>query len=63
MLSGELHVMLLDSTGRVFAETYTPLVMIEPGGKQAIALPIATRHWKRSRGVRAGVVVTDWLIL
>jgi len=60
VLSGELHVMLLDSTGRVFAETYTPLVMIEPGGKQAISLPIATRHWKRSRGVRAGVTVTDW---
>lgn len=60
VMSGELHIMLLDSTGNVFAETYTPLAMIKAKGKQPIALTIPTRYWKRSRGVRAGVQVTDW---
>ncbi|MBX2853266.1 MAG: hypothetical protein KTR15_16140 [Phycisphaeraceae bacterium] len=57
---GELHIMLLDSTGNVFAETFTPLAMIEPSSKQPISLTIPTRYWKRSRGVRAGVQVDAW---
>lgn len=57
---GELHLMLLDSTGNVFAETYTPLAMIEPMSSQAIGLTIPTRYWQRSRGVRAGVQVAAW---
>lgn len=60
VLSGELHVMLLDSTGRVFAETYTPLLMLEAGQEHAVSLPIAKRYWDRSRGVRSGVTVTGW---
>lgn len=60
VLKGELHIMLLDSTGNVFAETYAPLSMIKAKGKQPIALTIPTRYWKRNRGVRAGVQVTEW---
>lgn len=58
--NGELHIMLLDSTGNVFAETYTPVAMIEPNNAQPITLTIPTRYWKRSRGVRAGVQVQAW---
>lgn len=58
--NAELHIMLLDSTGKVFAETYSPLAMIPPKSKQAVNLTIASRYWKRSRGVRAGVQVTQW---
>lgn len=58
--NGELHIMLLDSTGNVFAETYTPLVMIRPKQKQPVALTIPTRYWKRSRGVRSGAQVASW---
>ncbi|MEM9347403.1 MAG: hypothetical protein AAGB26_12375 [Planctomycetota bacterium] len=57
---GELHIMLLDSTGNVFAETYIPLAMVQPGAGQPIALTIPTRYWQRSRGVRAGVQVSTW---
>ncbi|MEM6504141.1 MAG: hypothetical protein AAF711_01600 [Planctomycetota bacterium] len=57
---GELHIMLLDSTGNVFAETYNPLAMVQPGAGQPIALTIPTRYWQRSRGVRAGVQVAAW---
>lgn len=60
LLAGELHVMLLDSSGRVFAETYTPLAMIDAGDSQRVALPIATRHWKQARGVRTAVTVSAW---
>lgn len=60
MMQGELHIMLLDSTGNVFAETYTPLAMIGPRSKQPYALTIPTRYWKRSRGLRAAVTVQDW---
>lgn len=60
LLGGELHVMLLDSSAAVFAETYVPLVMIAPDGDQKISLPIATRHWRRARGVRMGTKVTSW---
>lgn len=58
--NAELHIMLLDSTGNVFAETYCPLALIPPNGKQAVNLSIASRYWRRSRGVRAGVQVTQW---
>ena len=57
---GELHIMLLDSTGNVFAETFVPLAVIQPGSSQPIGLTIPTRHWQRSRGVRAGVQVDEW---
>lgn len=60
LLSGELHVMLLDSSGRVFAETFMPLVMIGAGAEHRVGLPIATRHWKRARGVRTSVSVNAW---
>ncbi len=60
MVRGELHIMLLDSTGNVFAETYAPLAMIGPRSKQPYALTIPTRYWKRSRSVRAAVTVKEW---
>ncbi|MFK7790405.1 MAG: hypothetical protein AB8C95_13045 [Phycisphaeraceae bacterium] len=60
VMRGELHLMLLDSTGNVFAETYAPLVMVGPRSKQPYALTIPTRYWKRSRGVRAAVTVQEW---
>lgn len=60
LLTGELHVMLLDSSGRVFAETYMPLVMLGPGAEQEVALAIPTRYWERKRGVRTGTTVRDW---
>lgn len=60
VMRGELHIVLLDSTGNVFAETYTPLAMIAPRSRQPFALTIPTRYWKRSRGVRAAVLVQDW---
>lgn len=60
LLAGELHVMLLDSSGRVFAETYMPLAMIGPGAAQQVVLPIPTRHWKQARGVRTAVTVDAW---
>lgn len=60
VIRGELHMMLLDSTGNVFAETYAPLAMVGPSDKQPYALTIPTRYWKRSRGVRAAVTVQEW---
>jgi cytoskeletal protein RodZ len=57
---GELHIMLLDSTGNVFAETFMPLAMIEANNQQPIGLTIPTRYWQRSRAVRAGVQVEEW---
>ena len=56
---GELHVMLLDSTGNVFAETYGPLAMIGPRARQPYALTIPTRYWERSRGVRVAAIVQE----
>lgn len=60
VMAGEAHLMLLDSTANVFAETYTPLGMIPPGDQQQITLDIPTRYWNRSRGVRAGVQIAEW---
>ena len=60
VMRGELHVMLLDSTASVFAETYVPLAMIQPKSGQAITMTIPTRYWSRHRGVRAGVRVSEW---
>lgn len=60
LLAGEMHVMLLDSSGRVFAETYLPLVMLGADAEQAVSLPIATRHWKKVRGVRTSVKALRW---
>lgn len=60
LLSGELHVMLLDSSGRVFAETYLPLIMIGAGGEQEVGLAIASRHWQQKRGVRTSVKADAW---
>lgn len=60
VLNGELHVMILDSSGRVFAETYLPLVMMPPGSEQAVSLPIDSRYWDKSRGVRSDIRVTGW---
>ena len=57
---GELHLMLLDGAGNVFAETYVPLAMIAPRSRQPIAVSIPTRYWKRSRGPRAAVMVQAW---
>ncbi len=57
LLAGELHIMLLDSSGGVFAEAFLPLSLIAPDAEQAIALPIATRHWQRQRGVRTSVKI------
>ncbi|MEO0475590.1 MAG: hypothetical protein AAF085_06420 [Planctomycetota bacterium] len=60
VMRGELHIMLLDSTGNVFAETFVPLAMIPPRSEQQVAMMIPTRYWARQRGVRAGVRVTEW---
>jgi len=60
LVQGEMHIMLLDSTGRVFAETFTPLIMIPPGGDHSLTLPIPTRWWDRARGVRAGAEAVQW---
>lgn len=60
VMRGELHIMLLDSTGNVFAETYTPLALIAPRSRQPFVLTIPTRYWKRSRGVRTEVLVKAW---
>ena len=59
LLAGELHIMLLDSSGGVFAEAFLPLSLIAPNAEQAIALPVAARHWQRQRGVRTSVKATD----
>ena len=60
VMQGELHIMLLDGTSNVFAETYVPLAMIEPRSRQPFAMTIPTRYWKRSRGTRASVLVQTW---
>lgn len=58
--TGELHVMLLDGSASVFAESFVPLLMIEPGGEQPIALPIAERYWRRVRAVRVASSISQW---
>lgn len=60
VMRGELHIMLLDSTSSVFAETYVPLAMIAPASQHPFAMTIPTRYWKRARGTRASVLVQEW---
>ena len=60
VMKGELHIMLLDGTSNVFAETYVPLAMIGPRSRQLFAMTIPTRYWKRARGTRAAVLVQEW---
>jgi len=60
VMRGELHLMLLDSTGNVYAETYVPLAMIDPRSRHPFAMTIPTRYWKRMRGTRSSVLVQDW---
>ncbi|XAL98130.1 hypothetical protein OT109_11030 [Phycisphaeraceae bacterium D3-23] len=59
VVSGEAHVALLDSSGRVFAETYLPYAALVPGEAQEVRLSIPVRFWKRARDVRTRVVVFE----
>lgn len=59
VVSGETHVALIDSAGRVFAETYLPFAGLRPGETQSVRLPIAQRFWERARDVRTRTVVLE----
>lgn len=56
-IAGEAHVALLDPAGRVFAETYLPFALLEPGASASVRLSIAQRFWERARGNRTHAVV------
>jgi len=59
LIAGEAHIALIDPVGRVYAETYLPLGILEPGQSRIVQLDIAERYWERSSGVRATVHVLD----
>lgn len=57
-IAGEAHVALLDPAGRVFAETYLPFALLEPGASMSVRLAIAERFWERARGNRTHAIVS-----
>ncbi|MEM9415202.1 MAG: hypothetical protein AAGA29_06980 [Planctomycetota bacterium] len=59
VVSGEAHIVLLGSSGRVFAETYLPYAALAAGETQEVRLTIPTRFWQRAHDVRTRVVVFE----
>jgi len=60
VVRGELHMMLVDARGEVFAETYLPVVMLDDQTERGVSLPINSRYRDRIAEVRVGVKVTEW---
>lgn len=60
VVTGELHVMLLNADGKVFAETYSPIAVVEPRTYRPLALEIPTRHFAGTRQIRSEVLVSEW---
>ncbi|MFI4862342.1 MAG: hypothetical protein ACIAXF_16885 [Phycisphaerales bacterium JB063] len=59
VVAGEAHVTLLDSSGRVFAETYLPFAALGGGETQEVRLAIPSRYWNRAQDVRTRGIVFE----
>lgn len=56
----EVHVMLMDAQGYVFAETYVPMIAVNAKTDRKVSVAIADHHWKRTKSMRTGVQVLNW---